>query len=90
MVAGISSATFYPLETEKAVDLAISLGFKDMEIFINSECEFDEDYIRKLRVKLDESGVRVRSLHPYTSAIEALYFFTQYSRRAVDAIKIYT
>lgn len=86
---GISSATFYPMLTEEAVDQIIQLGYRKAEIFLNSECEFAPDYIDALRSRLDFGGVEVLSVHPYTSAIEALFFFTAYPRRADDALKLY-
>lgn len=86
---GISSATFYPMLTEDAVDQIIRLGYRKAEIFLNSECEFAPDYIQTLREHLDNGGVEVVSVHPYTSAIEALYFFTAYPRRVNDALRIY-
>ena len=86
---GISSASFYPMLTEDAVSQIIALGYRKTEIFLNSECEFDPDYIQKLRRRLDDGGVEVVSVHPYTSAIEALFFFTAYPRRAEDALQLY-
>ena len=83
---GISSATFYPMLTEDAIDQIIKLGYRKAEIFLNSECEFTPDYIHELHSRLDAGGVEVISVHPYTSAIEALFFFTAYPRRANDAL----
>lgn len=89
MKIGISSASFYPTFTENAVDHIIELGFKNAEIFLNSECEFESAYVSALQNKLVLGGVDVISVHPYTSAIEALYFFTEYSRRMDDAVEKY-
>ena len=86
---GISSATFYPMLTEDAIDQIIKLGYRKAEIFLNSECEFTPDYIHELHSRLDAGGVEVISVHPYTSAIEALFFFTAYPRRANDALFCY-
>lgn len=89
MEIGISSATFYPMETERAVDQIIALGFQNVEIFLNSECEFEDSFLNLLKAKLDSSGIRVVSIHPYTSAIEGMYFFTEYPRRVEDGIQFY-
>ncbi len=90
MEVGISSATFYPLETERAVDELIRLGFRKIELFLNSEYEFSPEYCRKLRKTLDAAGVSVLSVHSYTAAMESLLFFSAYSRRTDDGLIQYS
>lgn len=89
MDIGISSAVFYPMETEKAVDTIINLGFKRIELFINSESEYSDIYINELSNKLTENNVEVVSVHPYTSVIEAMLFFSGYKRRLDESIELY-
>lgn len=86
---GMSTASFYPVFTENAAREIVKLGYKKAEVFLNSECEFEFNFIKELKKIFDDGGVDVVSVHPYTSAIESLYFFTQYPRRAEDAIEKY-
>jgi sugar phosphate isomerase/epimerase len=60
-----------------------------MEIFVNTDCELEEDYIRGLRSILDTYGTKCVSLHPYTCPIEPMMFFSNYERRVEDGIKYY-
>jgi len=89
MQVGISSAVFYPMETELAVEKIIQLGFKRTELFINCESEYDDLYIDKLKEKMDGAGIQVVSIHPYTSLIEGMFFFSEYDRRVQDSISQY-
>lgn len=89
MDIGLSSAVFYPKTTEEAVDTAIDLDFKKLEIFINSESEFSDIYIDMLFKRLSENNVEVVSVHPYTSVIEAMLFFSGYKRRLLESIEQY-
>ncbi|MBQ3054818.1 MAG: sugar phosphate isomerase/epimerase [Oscillospiraceae bacterium] len=89
MEIGVSSACFYPLPVENAVDRLIALGFPKAEIFVNTESEYHPTFCKNMRKKLNDGGVDVVSLHSYTAAFESLYFFSGYSRRVNDAIDIY-
>ena len=89
MQVGISSAVFYPMEVEKSVSRIIDLGFKKCEVFINCECEYSDSFIDDIRARLDAGGVEVVSMHPYTSLIEGMLFFTPYPRRVEDALNSY-
>lgn len=86
---GISTACFYPMLTEEAIEKTISLGFKEIEVFFNAESEFDFSFLKKIKSRLDENGVVVKSIHPYTSALEGLLFFSSYQRRTEDAFLQY-
>ena len=43
MDIGLSSACFYPLETEKSIIRACETGAKTIEIFMNADSEFQPD-----------------------------------------------
>ena len=45
---GVSSACFYPLETEKSLEEAGKCGFKNVELFINSHSESEDDFVEIL------------------------------------------
>lgn len=89
MQVGISSAVFYPMETEKAIDKIIELGFKKAELFLNCESEYEDEYIDEIKACMDAAGVEVVSVHPYTSLIEGMFFFSEYERRTQDSINKY-
>lgn len=89
MDVGISSAVFYPMLLEEAVDRVISLGFKKTEIFVNCEMEYGDDFIDNIKAKLDFAGVEVVSVHPYTSLMEGVMFFSDYQRRTQCSIDQY-
>lgn len=89
MKTGISTACFYPLETEKALKTVLELGFKNIEIFVNSPCELKPDYILPLKSMADSCGASIISIHPFTSGFENLLLFSNYPRRTEDGIKFY-
>ena len=89
MQVGISSAVFYPMETECAIDKIIELGFKRVELFLNCESEYEDSFADKIKARMDNAGVEVVSIHPYTSLIEGMFFFSGYERRTQDSINIY-
>lgn len=89
MHIGISTACFYPENTEIAAKRIAGLGFKQAEVFINTEAEFKDAFIDNLKEIFAEGGVKPISMHPYTSAMEFLLFFSDYSRRTEDALKQY-
>lgn len=90
MLTGISSACLYPMQTEEAVETILKLNPEmSIEIFINSMSELSPRYIKELKSKIDFYGGKIASVHPFSSAIEPLFFFSNYKRRFDDAIKMY-
>ena len=89
MKIGVSSACFYPLETEKSFQLLAERGFKNIEIFLNSPCETNASFIKELKAIKDSYGVNVTSIHPYESFGEGYNFFSNYYRRYIDACENY-
>lgn len=87
--AGISTACFYPELTEKALELVCGMGAETTEIFINSHCELENNFLTEMKKTLDASGTSCVSLHPYTCGIEPMMFFTQYERRYSDILDYY-
>ena len=45
---GVSSACFYPLETEKSLELAGECGFHTVELFLNSHSELEDSFVDEL------------------------------------------
>lgn len=89
MKVGLSLACFYPSHPEEVIGTAKELGFDVCELFINTYSELSVDYIRAFRRKCDKAGLRIQSVHPFTSAIENYIFFSRYDRRIEDAKKLY-
>lgn len=86
---GISSACFYPEETIDAVKRCAGLGFRNIEIFMNSFSELEAPYLRELKAFCRGEGIKVTSLHPFTSGYEYMLFFSAYKKRAADACGFY-
>lgn len=89
MNIGASTSCFYPLETEKALSEVIALGFNKAEIFFNTSSELKPDFVKILRTNADENGLKVLSVHPFSSAIENTCIFGEYPRRFDDFIGLY-
>lgn len=86
---GISSACFYPLETEKSLEHIGEMGIGKAEIFFNSPSELRGDIFREIvRIK-DHYGIKVTSVHPCTSVVEPLFFFSTYERRFFEMLEFY-
>ena len=89
MEIGASTSCFYPLETEKALSKVIEVGFKKAEIFFNSSSELEEKFVKEMRNQADSAGLRVLSVHPFSSALENTCIFGEYQRRYDDFIDLY-
>ena len=82
---GISTSCYYPATTEQSLELLLQAGVKTLEVFFNSHSELEEDYLMQQRRMVDAAGARVVAVHPYTSGMEGLLFFSDYDRRFQDA-----
>ena len=89
MQLGISTACFYPLPVEQALDEIGRLGLRAVEIFFNTESEYFEPLISEIERHVHENGLEVRSIHPFTSANEGILLFSEYTRRTEDAFAQY-
>ena len=89
MKLGISTACFYPLPIEQALDEIGKLGLRTAEIFFNTESEYFEPLISKIERHVKENGLEICSIHPFTSANEGILLFSEYTRRTEDALAQY-
>lgn len=89
MKVGISSAVFYPLESEKSFDKLISAGFSTAEFFYNCEYEISDEFIEYLSEKIKNGGMEIISVHPFTAFAEGVFFFSDYKRRTEEQLKKY-
>ncbi len=85
MDIGLSSACFYPLETEKSVLRACETGAKTIEIFMNANSEFEPAFVRKMADICKSYGVKVASVHTMGSFTESFHLFSSYKRRFFEA-----
>lgn len=90
MKAGVSSACLYPQILEKSVEDMAKHGIKLMEIFINTDSELEETYLKEIKSILDYYDTKCISLHPYTCSLEPMMFFTNYDKRFNDGLKYYS
>lgn len=86
---GISSACFYPLETEKSFRMIGEMGIKKAEIFMNSFSEMSGEIFREILNIKESYGIGVTSIHPCTSCCEPVFLFSDYERRFYDLLEIY-
>lgn len=86
---GVSTACFYPLETEKAFETLGRSGIGTTEIFFNALCELSPEFIRRLKEIKEEYGIKVVSVHPTMSLAESFMLFSAYRRRYDEGISQY-
>lgn len=89
MLAGISTACLYPQPTEEALKYVTGIGVQAAEIFFNAPSELKDAFTRQLRRIADDGGTKIVSVHPFTSGLEPLLFFSEYKRRYYDGIELY-
>ncbi len=85
----MSTACFYPLDTAESLKLAGELGFRKVELFINSDSEMGKPYISLIRKICRHYGITVVSVHFFTASFESMMFFSAYGRRTRDSIDRY-
>lgn len=88
MEIGISTACFYPLQTENIPEILKNIGVSKAEVFLNSYSEYDDEFCKMLREKMDENGIEVVSVHAFVAMHEP-FLFESYKRRSDDAFCFY-
>ena len=86
---GISTASLYPLETEKALELVGKSGVKNTEIFFNAACELEKSFVTELKNIAQYYDVNVVSIHPTMSLAESFMLFSAYERRTKEGMEQY-
>ncbi len=89
MKIGVSTACFYPLETEISLENLGKAGIKHTEIFFNALCELKPSFIDLLLDIKDAYGITVSSIHPTMSLAESFMIFSAYDRRYREAEEQY-
>lgn len=81
MSIGISTASFYPLETEDAIAFLSENNIPCTEIFFNSGRELKDSFIDYIIEIIKDSPIRISALHPMLSFGEPYMVFSEYIRR---------
>lgn len=89
MALGISTACFYPAPTEEALRMVAQTGAKVTEVFFNAPSELESGFLKELSRIKDDNGIRIRSVHPFTSFAEGYILFSQCERRFRDYREFY-
>lgn len=89
MRVGISTACFYPQPLEEILPVLAGLGVRAVEIFFNTESEFQPRFYARLGAQAKSLGLDVVSVHPYTSLMEGMLLFSDYKRRTEDGMEQY-
>lgn len=89
MIAGVSTASLYPLQTEDALRTLGELGVRNVEIFVNDISETGGDVLKEIQSVIHEYGLNVISAHPFSSPMETLFLFSDYKRRVDTIIDMY-
>ncbi len=89
MEFGLSTACLYPQETETTLAYYCKKQVEICELFINTYSELAPAYIDNLRRMCQDAGLRVVSVHPFTSGFEPFMMFTDYERRFEDFLELH-
>lgn len=86
---GISTASLYPAPTEAALKYLAEQEIRNTELFLNTPSELSDSYLGQLCKIVNSSEIKVQAIHPYTSELESLLFFSDYPRRVEDGLELY-
>ena len=87
MIAGVSTACLYPEPVEESLySLAVS-GVANVEIFLNTHSELKKSFAHSLANIIKRFEMRCVSVHPFTSELDTLMFFSSYERRLSDVLE---
>lgn len=88
MFFGVSTASFYPMHTEKALLFLAENGIKNIEIFLNSNLEIKGEVFKNMLCTVKEYGLNILSFHPLP-VLDNLYLFSGYDRRKQEYFNVY-
>lgn len=86
---GVSSACFYPLETERSFRKLGEMGIKTVEIFYNSTSEISNSFTKEIIELKNYYDMKVVAVHPFMSFAESFFLFSNYKRRFQDILPFY-
>lgn len=86
MQIGVSTACYYPLETELAFEEVCKSGFPITEVFFNARSELKESFLDILLDIKKHYNTKVVSVHPTFSLAESFMIFSTYERRFRESL----
>ncbi len=89
MKIGASTSNFYPMPTEDSLATLLDLGFRSLEVFVNTESEARPAFAGELRRRAEAEGGEILSLHSYTAGTDPYLLFSAYRRRFEDGKEHY-
>lgn len=89
MAFGISTSCLYPINTEESLETLGRMGVKTCEVFLNSISETTSEFAEILNIIKNKYGIRIVSVHPFSSFSETYMLFGEYERRYLDAFDFY-
>lgn len=90
MITGMSTACFFPREyTEDAITKMHEMGVDTIEIFLSSFSEYKPDFIRELKKRVNNLGMKVYSIHSLSLQFEPQLFNKKGTRAKSDADDIF-
>lgn len=89
MHCGISTACFYPQDTLLSLQQVAQAGATETELFFNTFSELEEPYLAQIEGFIKQSGIKVLSVHPFSSAMETFFFASTYATRFSDGVALY-
>lgn len=90
MNIGVSTASYYPLETEIAFEEIGKAGIKHSEIFFNAASELKPAFTDMLLNIKQKYEITVAAVHPTMSLAESFMIFSAYERRFYEALEQYS
>jgi len=89
MNVGISTASIFNKAMVEDIPAMLSpMGCHEIEVFLNTFSEYRPDFVRLLKNRIDDAGLRVYSVHPMSNQFEA-QLFSIHPRQKADAFAIY-
>ena len=67
----------------------VKSGAKVCEMFFNTSSEISPPFCSEIAKMAADAGIKIDSVHPFSSFIETGYFFSDYARRMEEGIDIY-
>ncbi len=87
MNIGVSTASLYPMETERALEEIGKAGIKTTEIFFNAESELKPSFVDILLDIKEDYGLNITAVHPTLSLAESFMIFSEYERRFYESLQ---
>lgn len=89
MIFGVSTACLFPnFYIEDAIGLLGGMSVQNIEVFFSCMAEYKTPFVKQLKAKADDNGMRICSVHAYSLAFEP-QLFSRHERARSEALGIY-